>query len=124
MMSIETIRQMAADATRKAARAKKQPYVPYDAAEVEGWDSFPFAFVGDYVPRGWKLVDTWFCDSSGFGADDEPALSVSQLKEKILVKLDEKETFGYAITQAGQFQVYVGVYQKLEPRAKKARASK
>jgi hypothetical protein len=112
MMDLGTIRAMADKAARAAARAKKVPYVPFNEAEVNALVNFPFPFLGTYVPKGWKLVEELFCDSSGFGAEDEPALTIRGTKEKMKERMAEEGTFGYAVLAAGQFQVTVGVFKK------------
>jgi hypothetical protein len=62
---------------------------------------------GDYSPAGWELVETYFVDNSGFGSPGEPALTFSQLIEKV------KAGYGYAIIKTGQFQVYIGEFKKI-----------
>ena len=49
-------------------------------------------------------TDRFFVDSSGWGQEDEPALTINQFLKKI------KAGKYYAIIEAGQFQVYVGEY--------------
>jgi hypothetical protein len=109
MMSVDTIRAMSRDAARKAAKDRKEPFI-VEAEDIADWKvslrGFPFPFIGTYVPKGWKLVDTYFVDSSGMGSDNEPALSVRQFIDKL------EPGYGYAVTEAGQFQVYVGKYQR------------
>lgn len=56
--------------------------------------------------QNWDKVDEMFVDSSGFGAEDEPALTIKQFYEQV------KAGLGYAVIEAGQFQVYVGVFEK------------
>ena len=114
MMDPSTIRSMSDRAARKAARAKKTPYVPYDTDEVNGWSSFPFPFIGSYLPEKWEKVDSLFCDSSGFGQPGEPALTQDQLKSKVRAYLALDGTYGFAVTEAGQFQCYVGVFKKVQ----------
>lgn len=117
MMSIETIRAMADEAAEKAARENMVPYVYWDEDEVSRRGNFPFPFLGDYVPHGWEVIDDLelFCDSSGFGTDDEPALSERQLRAKIIRTIREStDTIGWGITQVGQFQLYVQGYRKLK----------
>jgi hypothetical protein len=57
-------------------------------------------------------------DSSGFGADDEPALSTSQFNRELLRLLEEAEAEGrcvaLAVTDVGQFQLYVTVFERDE----------
>lgn len=110
MMSLRDIRNLSDKAAREAARQKKTPYVPFDADEVERLTSLPFPFLGRYVPKGWELVEELFCDATGMGYESEPALTVRALKEKLKAGLEHG--YGYAILEAGQFQVYVGVFKR------------
>ena len=114
MMSLQQIESESRAAARKAARAKKVPYFVWPK-ELDEWNlrlasgrlpEFPFPFLGSYVPKGWKLTHTYFVDSSGFGETGEAALTIRQFIGKI------KGSHGYAITEVGQFQVYIGEYEK------------
>jgi len=101
---------MSQEAARKAARLHKVPYIVWPQ-DLEGWkaghiNSLPFPFLGSYVPKGWKMVNEYFVDLSGFGAPGEPALTLKQFIDKVRVD------YGYAITEAGQFQVYIGELEK------------
>ena len=113
MMSIQCIRDASDRAARKASREKRTPYVPFDAAEIDGYEQFPFPNIGSYSPRGWEHVESLFCDASGFGSPNEPALTKDQLKAKLKEYLEKEETFGYAVTEVGQFQLHLGVFRKL-----------
>lgn len=106
MYGLETIKAM----NEERARASKgqQPYVIKSTGEIAGMPPFPFPNFGDYRPKGWKLVETYFVDSSGMGSSDEPALTVEQFKKKL------KVGFGYAIVEAGQFQVYVSEFKRVK----------
>ena len=79
----------------------------------------PFPFLATYKPKGWKKVEDLFCDASGFGSENEPALTIRALKAKMLEYLDKPETYGYGILECGQFQCYVGVYKKVEKKGEK-----
>lgn len=109
---------MSDEAAQRAAKSGRRPYAPYDEAEVDSYPPFPFPSIGDYEPPGWEKVEDLFADSSGFGRENEPALTVRGLKEKVKEYLREPGTHGFAITEIGQFQVYVGVFKK----KRKARA--
>ena len=63
--------------------------------------------------KGYSLIVELFCDSSGFGSPDEPAMTPSQLIDELKRITNERGTVYTAITGQGQFQVYVGVFQKL-----------
>ena len=54
----------------------------------------------------WQQVDELFVDSSGFGWEGEPALTIEQFYKQV------KKGFGYAVVDSGQFQVFVGVFEK------------
>lgn len=56
---------------------------------------------------GYELVNSYFVDNSGFGADDEPALTFDKFLDKV------KAGFYYGIREVGQFQVYISEYKKL-----------
>ncbi len=106
MMGLEQIREMARQAAAKAAREGRVPCLveAEDIAAFRQGRRFPFPFLGPYVPKGWKKVQERFVDSSGFGASDEPALTAEEFIDRLVLGR------GYAITQAGQFQVYVGEF--------------
>ena len=56
--------------------------------------------------KGWTLTCKVFVDSSGYGLPGEPALT----KDEFIASV--KKGLGYAVTDIGQFQVYVGVYER------------
>jgi hypothetical protein len=101
-------------------RAELEGLVPTHIRDIdlERIPPFPFPFIGDYIPEGWEQardIDgdpvTLFCDSSGFGSESEPALTVKQLIGKLREYKRSGDSYGFAITQVGQFQVYVGVFK-------------
>jgi hypothetical protein len=110
MMSLSTIRQLSREAAERAADQGKRPYL-VEQEDIEYWRDrqvpFPFPNLGDYVPDGWEQVDTLFCDSSGWGAPGEPALTREQLLDVL------EPGFGYAVIEAGQFQVYLGKFKRV-----------
>jgi len=67
---------------------------------------------GDYraTRYGWKMTKVYFVDSSGFGAEDEPALTFPQFVRQAKVGK------GYAIIETGQFQVRIGEFTKSRGR--------
>lgn len=105
MMDLATIASESRKAAGRAARAKKQPFIVEQDDLPWRHKSFPFPFIGNYTPRGWKKTENlYFVDSSGFGEPGEPALTVSQFAAKL------RSGFGYAIIEVGQFQVYIQEY--------------
>jgi hypothetical protein len=67
--------------------------------------------IGDYRPKGYKLVDTLFVDKYGFGTEREPALTHGQLVQRVK---NFGLNYGYAIIEEGEFQMVVGVFKWTE----------
>jgi hypothetical protein len=116
MMSAEVIRSIARDAANKAKRSGRVPFHPECTEDIRA--PFPFPFLGDYVPKGWKAFEDekgeyqdWFCDSSGFGSPNEPALTVANAVREFQKWFETHPTAGFAVVEAGQFQVYVRAYE-------------
>lgn len=106
MMSLEQIREMSKEQARKAKRLKQVPFIIVDEDTVQDFPPFPFPNIGDYRPKGWKLVDELLVDSSGCGSESEPALTAHGCIARLKVGR------GYAIIAEGQFQVVVGEFVK------------
>jgi hypothetical protein len=117
MMDIAEIEAASRKAAVLAAAEKKQPYVPFDEKEIQkGATVKHIPNLGDYRPKGWRLVDHWLCDNSGFGSENEPALTASQLQAAMQAKYNERATCGYGIIEVGPFQVVLGVFRKVEKK--------
>ena len=109
-MSLQQIESESRKAAAKAAKAKKTPFV-VEAEDLTAWragrfTSLPFPFIGTYEPKGWTKIGESFVDASGFGSEGEPALTINQFINRLTAG------HGYAIIEAGQFQVYIGEYVK------------
>lgn len=103
MMSLESIEQLSREAGERAAIEEREPLIAFvdkDEAVVKCPN------LGDYVPNGWKLINRLFVDKMGFGADGR-CLTVDQFIKKV------KSGLGYAIVEEGQFQLYIGVFEKV-----------
>lgn len=103
MFDLETIKQMNRERAKEARTEGRKPLV-YDGVP-EDLRSIPN--FGDYRPKGWKLVETYFVDSSGFGQPGEMALTFNQFSRRATVGK------GYAIIEAGQFQVKIGEFERI-----------
>ena len=125
MMSSEQIER---EAERHARKAKRHGKVPHFLSAL-GDDAIRrecarIPFLGDYVPRGFERMhvgDTFgeqygagtadhaylFVDSSGSGERGERAMTIGQFAEFV----QRHPGYGYAIVEAGQFQIVLGVYQ-------------
>lgn len=122
MMSIESIRALSRNAARDAAARNQVPFYLEESdvqdlrARVNGKNLpyngplFSFPMIGDHRPKGWRLVKKLFVDTSGLGADNEPALSIRQLADAL------EPGFGYALIETGQFQAYIGVFKRIQSR--------
>ena len=113
MMDLNTIHAMSREAAAEAATEGKVPFV-IDEQDLQDMPPFPFPQLGDYTPAGWEKIDTHFVDKTGMGDDDEPALTTRQFIDRLVVG------HGYALTEEGQFQVYVGEYVRLSPGSGRA----
>lgn len=112
MMSIEYIQSQSRKAARESQKAGKGPLViePYMLNDLDMLteDLSRIPFLGDRTPKGWRKIDTLFVDSSGFGAEYEPAMTFRQFAMTVMRNGAGK---AYSIAQAGQFQVYINVFQ-------------
>lgn len=108
MFSLETIKQMNEERAEEARERRLEPYL-YNG-NPEYLKRIPN--IGNHRPKGWKLVETYFVDSSGFGTEGELALTFNQFANRA------KIGYGYAIIEAGQFQVYIGEFVKIENNEK------
>lgn len=103
MLNIETIIALQDEASVKANKEKLQPLVAlFDKDEA----IFKMPNFGFYRPNGWEEVNTFFVDKSGFGSESEPALTIQQFLNRV------REGYGYAITEEGQFQIYITEFKK------------
>lgn len=63
---------------------------------------------------GYSEVETLFCDSSGFGHSGEAALTKDEALNKAQALIDSnREQLYCALSDIGQFQVYVTIYKKV-----------
>ena len=109
MMDLATIREMNREAGEEARYEGREPYVfnGFDMKNLRDGDLYPIRKIprlGDYTPEGWEKIDSLFVDASGFGREDEPALTAEQFASKV------REGHGYGICEVGQFQLFVGEF--------------
>lgn len=110
-MGLAEIKHASDLSAKAAAKNKKVPYVPFDEAEVQE-TRFIIPNLGSYTPKGWELMEELFCDTSDMGSEGEPALTLKQLKKKIIEYMKMDGTHGFGITEEGQFQCHVGVFKE------------
>lgn len=114
MLSPSTIKRQNRERAERAARENLEPFVYFEPAEVAEHNGFPFPHIGDHRPEGWELVDVHFVDATGLGTEREPALTVSTFADIVRRRIRESDrTVGWAVIEAGQFQVRVGEFQRV-----------
>jgi hypothetical protein len=112
MWSLEVINYLNRKAARKARKRGATPFVPAGPENVENWPPFPFPNLGSYDPPGWKRTEeNWFVDKSGWGRSNEPALTWDGLKQHLQEYIAENPGHGFAITEEGQFQLYITAFR-------------
>jgi len=117
MWSLEMINEMNAEAGEAAREQEVEPLL-LTADEYEGLSTVSavggFPNLGDYadeIDDEHERVETLFCDSSGFGSPNEPALTQEQLDGKVKELLGEHDELLFGIVEVGQFQLHLGVWQ-------------
>jgi len=117
-----TIRRMSEEAARKSRENHEQP-MTFHNKETDGIGLMPF--LGDRVPRGWKVKDAPVyrasafapkfrghraieVDNSGFGSTSEPALTAREFIDLI----DFTGNTGYGIVESGAFQVVIACFER------------
>ena len=103
MMGERQLRANNDEAYRKARACHAKPYV----AETDGDEGvFKMPALGCYKPDGWETSNKYFVDSSGWGSENEPALTVKHFLTLV------KKGRGYSIASAGQFQVHINEFTR------------
>jgi len=130
MMGLAQIKAEQDRAARSSARLHLTPIVLQKPGEIRN-----APFLGTRVPKGWRLAtyadvapgmhdrrgfygnDTdlgvlLFCDSTGWGSDNEPALSPDQRDAAIadIIASNPGLTFGFGIFEVGQMQLHLRVF--------------
>jgi len=108
MYDVATIVNMNRAAGRRALREDREPMLVTSKVGIEERIRH-IPNMGTYRARnrGWRLVRTYFVDSSGFGSPGEAALTFEEFARQV------KVGFGYGIIEAGQFQVVIGEFKKV-----------
>lgn len=127
MMSLEAIDAIVDEQTRKSRREKREPwFCPLNwgemTAEQRSERMRRIPFLGKYLNKQWKQSTRQngpgitfgtpdrglvLVDKSGFGADDEPALTADRFRDEWV-----RPGYGYGIIEEGQFQVVIAEYQE------------
>jgi len=98
MMSLDAIRELSDELAEQAELNDLEPR----EAICDGDETVKYMpAIGSYDPPGFTQTNEYFCDSSGFGSPNEPALTFEQFLTTV-----KKGRF-YAIGDQGQLQLYV-----------------
>jgi len=123
MMSLQQIQSMSDEQAERAAQDNLVPYVLFNADDVHSMPggsrhttrSYPFPNLGSYVPDGWEEVDRLFVDKmgspNGGGGGD---LGTVGLHAALLELVHQPGSMGIAIVEEGQFQLYLGVFKRID----------
>jgi len=98
MRSLKEIQNQSGEATKKARKHNLQPYI---ALCDNDKGVLSCELLGYAIPQGWQPTQSFFVDSSGFGSDNESALTIDNFIKEV------RQGFGYALTSIGQFQVNI-----------------
>ena len=141
MYDIETIRQMNKDDGQNAMDQGLEPlkFNSVDMNNLKGGDITPIRSIpdlGDSVPNGWSRFDlgkikdkftysskiykgdaqgqgAFFVDQ-GFGSENEPAMTIPQFIKSLSEIWNINKRLGFGIVETGQFQVKIGVFEKMK----------
>ena len=78
--------------------------------------TFPFPIITDnLLSEDWEPADEfWFVDSSGFGQEGEPALTMEEFRAELMEYVQQHPDHGFGLSGVGQFQVYVSAYRRIQ----------
>jgi hypothetical protein len=104
------------DASVMAAQKEMRPYVFFGEEDVGDKPLDCLPSLGNHRPAGWSMrEDTMLCDSSGWGKSKELAFTSEETSNAIRhIMQDTPGTVGFAVIETGQFQVTVGIFDKVE----------
>lgn len=68
--------------------------------------------IEEVITAGYEYIENCFVDSSGFGQENEPAMTKEQFLKRLNELLNEHQIIYTYITNVGQFQVNLGIYIK------------
>ena len=102
MLGLSEIIKVNKKTGRQAKNAGRKPLL----AKVNGKIAM-IPDLGDYTPKGYKLINSYFVYSSDFGVEGDPALTIEQFLAKVV-----KGKY-YGIGRQGQFQIDVNEFEKI-----------
>lgn len=114
MYGIETIKAMNSDAAERARSNGTEPALIWHISQIGKMPPFPFPHIGDAcddIDKTHERITTLFCDASGFGEEGDPALTVTQTRDRLLELIAKHGAIRGAVEEAGQFQVRLAIWK-------------
>ena len=111
MMSTSAIVNLNEEIAAKAAGKNLNPWVPSKTFVDMGKFPRHIPNIGYHKPESWEKVEEWFVDKTGWD-ESGPALSTERFHSEWLEYAKEHPDHGYAITEEGQFQIYISAFKK------------
>jgi len=113
MMSLEVLIAVNEDIALQAAEEGLEPFVPSDSDALGFWQRIRLPNIGYYEPDGWEKTEaSWFVDKTGWGREDEPALTLNRFKKELQQYIRANPGHGFAVTEEGEFQLYVSAFRR------------
>lgn len=109
MMDLGTIRALSRDTGNRAKRHGVKPWHPETVEDITYQNLRRIPMLGDYTPRGYERTEVWFVDKTGMDTRG-PAMSPESLVAKLREYQLQYPHASYAITEEGQFQLYVTAF--------------
>lgn len=90
---------------------REHPHCMGEFVEPEDFRALPF-IPDRRMAEGYHELQSFFVDSSGFGQEGEMADTYAQFVASAMKLIESKDyPVFFAITEAGQFQLYIGAYR-------------
>lgn len=92
----------------------RSAFLGVQSVDELGRKGYRIPYVGRRTVKGFRFVGEIFIDTSGFGQDNEPALSLTQQARTMRELVEENWARGvtlyWGLIEVGQFQAYLGYW--------------
>lgn len=99
-------------ARRAVADAKRRKLTPLAVTPgiVQNWPPFPFPYLGDYLPDGWKLNEVYIVTNAYFSEVTNDVISQQAFQEILARHAVSDRVYGYGVLQIGQCTSCIAEY--------------